>query len=213
MLNTSQNMMEHNLLPISSRMSSSMSSSSSTSSSSLSPNQKIISNPRGTFKQKSEYSSGNCSNSHQQNNYLISKKKRVRTSFKHQQLRIMKAHFQINQNPDSKDLKELSERTGLQKRVLQVWFQNSRAKQRKTTGPCGMSIGQLGSMSSSGHIGQSGVSADSSMNLDEEEIYSDDEQASDDESSSDIKTECIKDEQQFQHHQLIQNNLVDFYHF
>lgn len=48
------------------------------------------------------------------------RKKRLRTSFKHQQLRIMKAHFQINQNPDSKDLKELSERTGLQKRVLQV---------------------------------------------------------------------------------------------
>lgn len=50
------------------------------------------------------------------------RKKRLRTSFKHQQLRIMKAHFQINQNPDSKDLKELSERTGLQKRVLQVSF-------------------------------------------------------------------------------------------
>ena len=48
------------------------------------------------------------------------KKKRVRTSFKHQQLRVMKAHFQVNQNPDSKELKELSERTGLQKRVLQV---------------------------------------------------------------------------------------------
>ena len=67
------------------------------------------------------------------NNNHNSKKKRIRTSFKHQQLRIMKAHFQINQNPDSKDLKELSERTGLQKRVLQVWFQNSRAKQRKSS--------------------------------------------------------------------------------
>jgi LIM homeobox protein 2/9 len=46
----------------------------------------------------------------------------MRTSFKHQQLRIMKAHFLTNQNPDSKELKELSERTGLQKRVLQVGF-------------------------------------------------------------------------------------------
>lgn len=134
----------------------------------------------------------------------------------------MKAHFQINQNPDSKDLKELSERTGLQKRVLQVWFQNSRAKQRKSSGPCGMGIGQLGSMSNSGHIGQNGVSADSSMNLDEEEIYSDDEQASDDDDDDDSllndKTECRKDEQfrvvdPNQHHQLIQNSLVDFYHF
>ena len=56
---------------------------------------------------------------------MSNKKKRVRTSFKHQQLRAMKAYFQINPNPDAKDLKELSERTGLQKRVLQVWFHNS----------------------------------------------------------------------------------------
>ena len=63
-------------------------------------------------------------------NLISMKKKRMRTSFKHQQLRIMKAYFQINQNPDSKELKELSERTGLSKRTLQVWFQNSRAKQR-----------------------------------------------------------------------------------
>lgn len=60
------------------------------------------------------------------------KKKRNRTSFKHQQLRIMKNFFIINRNPDAKDLKELSELTGLTKRTLQVWFQNSRAKQRKT---------------------------------------------------------------------------------
>ncbi len=63
----------------------------------------------------------------------LQKKKRMRTSFKHQQLRIMKAYFQLNQNPDSKELKELSERTSLSKRTLQVWFQNSRAKQRKTS--------------------------------------------------------------------------------
>ncbi|CAF0859401.1 unnamed protein product [Brachionus calyciflorus] len=72
-----------------------------------------------------------------------SRKKRLRTSFKHQQLRIMKAHFQINQNPDSKDLKELSERTGLQKRVLQVWFQNSRAKQRKSSNGSFVSLGGI----------------------------------------------------------------------
>ncbi len=63
----------------------------------------------------------------------MQKKKRMRTSFKHQQLRIMKAYFQLNQNPDSKELKELSDRTSLSKRTLQVWFQNSRAKQRKAT--------------------------------------------------------------------------------
>ncbi|BHF81146.1 LIM/homeobox protein Lhx2 [Sparganum proliferum] len=46
-------------------------------------------------------------------------KKRIRTSFKHDQLRAMKAHFELNQNPDSKDLRQLSDETGLTKRVLQ----------------------------------------------------------------------------------------------
>lgn len=46
--------------------------------------------------------------------------KRMRTSFKHHQLRQMKAYFSINHNPDSKELKELSVKTALPKRVLQV---------------------------------------------------------------------------------------------
>ncbi|CAL4115997.1 unnamed protein product, partial [Meganyctiphanes norvegica] len=58
--------------------------------------------------------------------------KRIRTSFKHHQLRTMKSYFAINHNPDAKDLKQLSQKTGLSKRVLQVWFQNARAKWRRT---------------------------------------------------------------------------------
>ena len=50
------------------------------------------------------------------------KSKRARTSFKHHQLRIMRNHFQINQNPDSRELKMLSQKTGLDKKVLQVFF-------------------------------------------------------------------------------------------
>ncbi|EAA14879.4 AGAP008979-PA, partial [Anopheles gambiae str. PEST] len=46
--------------------------------------------------------------------------KRMRTSFKHHQLRTMKSYFAINQNPDAKDLKQLAQKTGLSKRVLQV---------------------------------------------------------------------------------------------
>ena len=52
------------------------------------------------------------------------KTKRARTSFKHHQLRIMKAHFQINQNPDSRELKMLSQKTGLDKKVLQVSYRD-----------------------------------------------------------------------------------------
>ncbi|XP_037082361.1 LIM/homeobox protein Lhx9-like [Pollicipes pollicipes] len=58
--------------------------------------------------------------------------KRMRTSFKHHQLRTMKSYFALNQNPDAKDLKQLAQKTGLSKRVLQVWFQNARAKWRRT---------------------------------------------------------------------------------
>ncbi|XP_011297932.1 LIM/homeobox protein Lhx9 isoform X1 [Fopius arisanus] len=57
--------------------------------------------------------------------------KRMRTSFKHHQLRTMKSYFAINQNPDAKDLKQLAQKTALSKRVLQVWFQNARAKWRR----------------------------------------------------------------------------------
>lgn len=49
--------------------------------------------------------------------------KRMRTSFKHHQLRTMKTYFAINQNPDAKDLKQLAQKTGLSKRVLQVNIQ------------------------------------------------------------------------------------------
>ena len=54
------------------------------------------------------------------NTGLVEKTKRARTSFKHHQLRIMKSHFQMNQNPDSRELKELATKTGLDKKVLQV---------------------------------------------------------------------------------------------
>nr|CAB3263427.1 LIM/homeobox protein Lhx9 [Phallusia mammillata] len=64
--------------------------------------------------------------------YHPPKSKRMRTSFKHHQLRSMKAYFNHNHNPDAKDLKQLSQETGLTKRVLQVWFQNARAKHRRS---------------------------------------------------------------------------------
>lgn len=61
------------------------------------------------------------------------RQKRVRTSFKTEQLNALKRYFESNKNPDSKDLKQLSQDIGLSKRVLQVWFQNARAKHRKLT--------------------------------------------------------------------------------
>ena len=60
-----------------------------------------------------------------------SKSKRVRTTFTDDQLSILQTHFQIDSNPDGQDLERIATITGLSKRVTQVWFQNSRARQKK----------------------------------------------------------------------------------
>jgi len=46
--------------------------------------------------------------------------KRIRTTFKYHELQLMKTYFELNHNPDNNDLKQLSLKTGLSKRVLQV---------------------------------------------------------------------------------------------
>uniref|UniRef100_A0A915EQE4 Uncharacterized protein n=1 Tax=Ditylenchus dipsaci TaxID=166011 RepID=A0A915EQE4_9BILA len=77
---------------------------------------------------------GECGGAGEDDTFSVngsSKAKRLRTSFKHHQLRTMKTYFNLNHNPDAKDLKQLAQKTGLTKRVLQVWFQNARAKYRR----------------------------------------------------------------------------------
>ncbi|XP_031569537.1 LIM/homeobox protein Awh-like [Actinia tenebrosa] len=59
------------------------------------------------------------------------KAKRVRTTFTEEQLQILQANFNIDSNPDGQDLERIAQLTGLSKRVTQVWFQNSRARQKK----------------------------------------------------------------------------------
>ncbi|CAI5454268.1 unnamed protein product [Caenorhabditis angaria] len=62
------------------------------------------------------------------------KTKRVRTTFAEEQLSVLQAHFQVDSNPDGADLERIANMTGLSKRVTQVWFQNSRARQKKYQG-------------------------------------------------------------------------------
>ena len=59
------------------------------------------------------------------------KTKRVRTTFSEEQLQVLQANFQMDSNPDGQDLERIAQITGLSKRVTQVWFQNSRARQKK----------------------------------------------------------------------------------
>ncbi|XP_058178740.1 LIM/homeobox protein Awh-like [Anopheles ziemanni] len=59
------------------------------------------------------------------------KSKRIRTTFTEEQIHILQANFQVDSNPDGQDLERIALATGLSKRVTQVWFQNSRARQKK----------------------------------------------------------------------------------
>ncbi|XP_065668386.1 LIM/homeobox protein Awh [Hydra vulgaris] len=59
------------------------------------------------------------------------KNKRVRTSFTDEQVLILQANFDLDANPDSNELERIAADVSLPKRVTQVWFQNSRARQKK----------------------------------------------------------------------------------
>ncbi|XP_063717798.1 LIM/homeobox protein Awh-like [Symsagittifera roscoffensis] len=67
------------------------------------------------------------------------KSKRSRTTFSEDQLKVLQANFNMDSNPDGQDLERIASQTGLSKRVIQVWFQNARSRQKKhlSTGSSG----------------------------------------------------------------------------
>lgn len=57
--------------------------------------------------------------------------KRLRTTILPEQLDYLYQKYQIESNPSRKMLENIAREVGLKKRVVQVWFQNTRARERK----------------------------------------------------------------------------------
>ncbi|XP_054770260.2 LIM/homeobox protein Awh-like [Lytechinus pictus] len=84
------------------------------------------------------------------------KTKRIRTTFTEDQLEVLQANFNVDSNPDGQDLERIAQITGLSKRVTQVWFQNSRARQKKHSTPHGMETAATGGKCTPGGMGSGG---------------------------------------------------------
>ncbi|XP_055352158.1 zinc finger homeobox protein 4-like isoform X2 [Paramacrobiotus metropolitanus] len=57
--------------------------------------------------------------------------KRVRTTIQPEQLDYLYQQYKLDSNPSRKQLEIIAAKTGLKKRVAQVWYQNTRARERK----------------------------------------------------------------------------------
>ncbi|CEF66878.1 Lim1 [Strongyloides ratti] len=75
-------------------------------------------------------SNGDIDNSKYDND-LISKRRGPRTTIKSRQLEILKAAFNATPKPTRHIREQLAQETGLSMRVIQVWFQNRRSKERR----------------------------------------------------------------------------------
>ena len=62
---------------------------------------------------------------------LAHREKRLRTNILPEQLDFLSQKYQVESNPSRKMLEEIASEVGLRKRVVQVWFQNTRARERK----------------------------------------------------------------------------------
>lgn len=61
------------------------------------------------------------------------RKIRVRTNLTEEQQTVLKEHYALNPRPNREEFKRIAQQIGLDNRVVQVWFQNNRARERRMT--------------------------------------------------------------------------------
>ena len=61
------------------------------------------------------------------------RKIRVRTALSEEQQSVLKEHYALNPRPNREEFKRIAQQIGLDNRVVQVWFQNNRARERRMT--------------------------------------------------------------------------------
>lgn len=66
------------------------------------------------------------------NTFSNQKKKRFRTQINSFMIQVMRSIFSLYKTPTMAECQALGKELGLSKRVVQVWFQNARAKEKKT---------------------------------------------------------------------------------
>ncbi|XP_023946511.2 zinc finger protein 1 isoform X2 [Bicyclus anynana] len=59
------------------------------------------------------------------------RKIRVRTALSEEQQTVLKEHYSVNPRPNREEFKKIAQLIGLDNRVVQVWFQNNRARVRR----------------------------------------------------------------------------------
>ncbi|XP_076271579.1 Zn finger homeodomain 2 isoform X2 [Rhynchophorus ferrugineus] len=85
----------------------------------------MLNNVTGQKRKPEEFGDGESDTSDQP------KDKRLRTTILPEQLDYLYQKYQIESNPSRKMLENIAREVGLKKRVVQVWFQNTRARERK----------------------------------------------------------------------------------
>ncbi|XP_013164998.1 PREDICTED: zinc finger protein 1 [Papilio xuthus] len=63
------------------------------------------------------------------------RKIRVRTALSEEQQHVLKEYYAANSRPNREEFKKIAQQIGLDNRVVQVWFQNNRARVRRMTQP------------------------------------------------------------------------------